>query len=138
MCAAEVFKQPLHAAQFFSGIEGCQCVRLGLTIRTDFLFWSMLSPFRSFQTPTGGPFFHKRLLKKVKNLRVHIAKGGLSDLVAVPMYAHGDETLHGLDKIRSLRGTNRLDNLHTPLHSLLRGKNTGVCLVHFTLLVYNY
>ena len=98
----------------------------------------MLSPFRSFQTSTGESFFHKRLLKEVKNLRVHIAKGCLSDPVAVPMYAHDGKTLHGLDKIRSLRGTNRVENLHTPLRSLLGGKNTGVRLAHSTLLVYNY
>ena len=98
----------------------------------------MLSPFRSIQTPTGEPFFHKRLLKEVNSLRVHIAKGCLSDPVAVPMYAHNGKTLHVLDKIRSLRGTNRVENLLTPLGSLLRGKNTGVRLAHSTLIVHNY
>ena len=97
----------------------------------------MLSPFRSFQTPTEEQFFHKRLLKEVKNLRVHIAKGWLSDPVDVPMYAHDVKTLHGLDRTRSLRGTNRVENLHTPLRSMLGGKNTGVRLAHSTLLVYN-
>ena len=103
-----------------------------------FFFWSMLSPFRSFQPPTGEPFFQKRLLKEANNLRMYIAKGCLSDPVAVPMYAHDSKTLHGLDKIPSLRGTGRVENLHKPLRSLLGGKTTGVRLAHSTLLVYNY
>ena len=98
----------------------------------------MLTPFRSFQTSTGKPFFHKRLHKEVNNLRVHIAKGCLSDPIDAAMYAHDGKTLHGLDKTRSLRSTNRVENLHTPLRSLLGGKNTGVRLAHSTLLVYNY
>ncbi|CAM9809514.1 unnamed protein product, partial [Ascophyllum nodosum] len=60
---------------------------------------------------TGKPFFHKRLHKEVNNLRVHIAKGCLSDPIDAAMYAHDGKTLHGLDKTRSLRSTNRVENL---------------------------
>lgn len=86
------------------------------------------------------PFFTPRMEKAVKNLREHLANGCLSDPDPrkVPLYQVSGKTRDGLDKLRSMRGTNRVESYHTPLRRLMGAYQTSPTMAHYSMLLHNY
>ena len=73
-------------------------------------------------------------------LRVHIEKGCLSDPNPDlgPLLQIMGRTKDGLDLIRSLNGTNRVENYHQLLRQLMGSYHASAIMAHYTMLLHNY
>ncbi|CAN0445314.1 unnamed protein product, partial [Ascophyllum nodosum] len=89
---------------------------------------------------TGDTLFTDRMHKAAALLRVHIEKGCLSDPNPdlVPLLQIMGRTKDGLDLIRSLKGTNRVENYHQLLRQLMGSYHASAIMAHYTMLLHNY
>ena len=94
---------------------------------------------RSCVAFSGETIFTDRMDKAATLLRVHIEKGCLHD----PNPEHVElvqivgRTKDGLDLIRSLRGTNRVETYHQKLGQLMGSYKASATMAHYTMLLYN-
>lgn len=81
-----------------------------------------------------------RLLKPPGNLRVHLQNGCLSDPDRhdLSLYFVAGHTREGFVKIRSARGTSRVESYHTPLRSLMASFQPSSRLAHATMMLHKY
>jgi hypothetical protein len=88
---------------------------------------------------TKEPLFREETKKKIKNLRVHIKKGCLSDVPGIPLYHVAcKDSQSGLPVYRCVRGTNSIEGYHRHLRRLLAMYCGSPRLVHSILLEFNY
>lgn len=78
--------------------------------------------------------------KAAVNFRSHIEKGCIHDPdpEPVPLFQISGRSKDGLDLVRSLKGTNRVENYHQPLRLLMGSYHASPMMAHFTMLLHNY
>lgn len=89
---------------------------------------------------SGEKLVNERMTKAAENVREHILKGCVHDPDPhkVQLFHLCGRTKDGLDKVRSTRGSNRVESYHRLLRNLLGSFNTSPLMAHYTLLLYNY